>query len=74
MPSGEDAKRKKKNKSIRKKMRSESNKVSNRVAAIIAQKKRRLSGKRRMCQEYKLNYSKELIFPCNCGSVEARMQ
>lgn len=50
MPSGEDAIRKKKNKSIRKKLRSESNKVSNRVAAIIAQKKRRQSGKRRMCQ------------------------
>nr|XP_043631566.1 uncharacterized protein LOC122603019 [Erigeron canadensis]XP_043631567.1 uncharacterized protein LOC122603019 [Erigeron canadensis] len=50
MPSGEDAIRKKKNKLIRKKLRSESNKVSNRIAAIIAQKKRRQSGKRRMCQ------------------------
>jgi hypothetical protein len=39
MPSGEDAIRKKKNKSIRKKLRSESNKVSNLVAAIIAQRK-----------------------------------
>ncbi|XP_023773090.1 uncharacterized protein LOC111921745 [Lactuca sativa] len=50
MPTGEDYKIKKKNKSIRKKLRSESSKVSNRIAAIIAQKKRRQSGKRRMCQ------------------------
>ncbi|KAI3721825.1 hypothetical protein L2E82_32844 [Cichorium intybus] len=50
MPKGEDYMIKKKNKSIRKKLRSESSKVSNRIAAIIAQKKRRQSGKRRMCQ------------------------
>lgn len=50
MPKGEDAIIRKKNKSNRKKLRSESAKVSNRVAAIIAQKKRRQSGKRRMCQ------------------------
>lgn len=41
---------KEKNTTNRKKLRSESTKVSNRVAAIIAQKKRRQSGKRRMCQ------------------------
>ncbi|KAD2093505.1 hypothetical protein R6Q59_008751 [Mikania micrantha] len=50
MPKGEDAIIRKKNKSIRKKLRSDSAKVSNRIAAIIAQKKRRQSGKRRMCQ------------------------
>ncbi|KAL4576779.1 hypothetical protein LXL04_012878 [Taraxacum kok-saghyz] len=50
MPKGDDYMIKKKNKSTRKKLRSESSKVSNRVAAIIAQKKRRQSGKRRMCQ------------------------
>ncbi|KAF5770606.1 putative RNA helicase [Helianthus annuus] len=50
MPKGEDAIIRKKNKSLRKKMRSDSAKVSNRIAAIIAQKKRRQSGKRRMCQ------------------------
>ncbi|KAI3793511.1 hypothetical protein L1987_36130 [Smallanthus sonchifolius] len=50
MPKGEDAIIRKKNKSMRKKMRSDSAKVSNRIAAIIAQKKRRQSGKRRMCQ------------------------
>lgn len=50
MPTGEDYKIKKKNKSLRKKLRSESSTVSNRIAAIIAQKKRRQSGKRRMCQ------------------------
>lgn len=44
--------RKKKNKLIRKKQRAKNDSatVSNRVAAIIAAKKRRLSGKRRMCQ------------------------
>ncbi|KAI7753055.1 hypothetical protein M8C21_016810 [Ambrosia artemisiifolia] len=50
MPKGEDAIIRKKNKATRKKLRSESAKVSNRIAAIIAQKKRRQSGKRRMCQ------------------------
>ncbi|KAK1409669.1 hypothetical protein QVD17_36198 [Tagetes erecta] len=50
MPKGEDAIIRKKNKSNRKKMRSDSAQVSNRIAAIIAQKKRRQSGKRRMCQ------------------------
>ncbi|XP_076946797.1 uncharacterized protein LOC143618475 [Bidens hawaiensis] len=50
MPKGEDAIIRKKNKSNRKKMRSDSSTVSNRIAAIIAQKKRRQSGKRRMCQ------------------------
>ncbi|KAJ0771261.1 putative RNA helicase [Helianthus annuus] len=50
MPKGEDAIIRKKNKSLRKKLRSDSAKVSNRIAAIIAQKKRRQSGKRRMCQ------------------------
>ncbi|CAK9159617.1 unnamed protein product [Ilex paraguariensis] len=48
MAKGDDAIRKKKNKKNRKK--DASSKVSNRVAAIIASKKRRLSGKRRMCQ------------------------
>ncbi|KAK4279570.1 hypothetical protein QN277_011329 [Acacia crassicarpa] len=52
MAKGEDAVRRKKNKEIRKKLRkkSDSSSVSARVAAIIAAKKRRLSGKRRMCQ------------------------
>ncbi|KAI3809244.1 hypothetical protein L1987_25214 [Smallanthus sonchifolius] len=50
MAKGEDAIIRKKNKSIRKKLRSDSAKISNRIAAIIAQKKRRQSGKRRMCQ------------------------
>ncbi|KAK9061319.1 hypothetical protein SSX86_018499 [Deinandra increscens subsp. villosa] len=50
MAKGDDAKIKKKNKALRKKLRSDSAKVSSRVAAIIAQKKRRQSGKRRMCQ------------------------
>ncbi|XP_028780424.1 probable ATP-dependent RNA helicase ddx5 [Neltuma alba] len=52
MAKGEDAVRRKKNKSIRKKLRkqNDSSSVSAKVAAIIAAKKRRLSGKRRMCQ------------------------
>lgn len=50
MARGEEFIIRKKNKSIRKKLRSDSAKVSNRIAAIIAQKKRRQSGKRRMCQ------------------------
>ncbi|KAK1421206.1 hypothetical protein QVD17_23376 [Tagetes erecta] len=50
MPKGEDEIIRNKNKSIRKKLRSDSAKVSNRIAAIIAQKKRRQSGNRRTCQ------------------------
>ncbi|CAK7325322.1 unnamed protein product [Dovyalis caffra] len=50
MAKGDDAVAKKKNKVRRKKMRREGASVSARVASIIAAKKRRLSGKRRMCQ------------------------
>ncbi|KAK1310416.1 hypothetical protein QJS10_CPA08g00541 [Acorus calamus] len=49
MAKGDDALRRKKNKSLRKKA-SRSSTVSTRVAAIIASKKRRKSGLRRMCQ------------------------
>lgn len=50
MAKGEDALRRKKNKIIRKRMRSDKSNVSARVAAIIASKQRRKSGKRRMCE------------------------
>lgn len=50
MAKGDDAVAKKKNKERRKKMQKEGSSVSARVASIIAAKKRRLSGKRRMCQ------------------------
>lgn len=45
-----DAVTKEKNKARRKKMQKEDSNVSARLASIIATKKRRLSGKRRMCQ------------------------
>ncbi|KAK1299934.1 hypothetical protein QJS10_CPB13g01701 [Acorus calamus] len=50
MAKGDDALRRKKNKSLRKKA-SRTSTVSTRVAAIIASKKRRKSGLRRMCQD-----------------------
>ncbi|WCJ19188.1 P-loop containing nucleoside triphosphate hydrolases superfamily protein [Euphorbia peplus] len=50
MAKGEDVLRRKKNKEIRKKMNREPSSVTSRIAAIIASKKRRQSGKRRMCQ------------------------
>ncbi|KAJ6432976.1 hypothetical protein OIU84_020082 [Salix udensis] len=50
MAKGDDALAKKKNKERRKKMRKEGSSVSARVASIIAAKKRRLSGRRSMCQ------------------------
>ncbi|XP_058182578.1 DEAD-box ATP-dependent RNA helicase 5 [Rhododendron vialii] len=51
MAKGDDALRRKKNKLNRKKQRADvSATVSNRIAAIIAAKKRRLTGKRRNCQ------------------------
>lgn len=53
MAKGDDIERRKKNKSIRKKQNSKretSSSVSARVASIIASKKRRKTGTRRMCQ------------------------
>ncbi|KAK9674308.1 hypothetical protein RND81_12G225000 [Saponaria officinalis] len=51
MVKGDDVKAKKKNKKLRKKLnRDPSTAVSTRVAAIIAAKKRRHTGKRRQCQ------------------------
>ncbi|EEF31501.1 dead box ATP-dependent RNA helicase, putative [Ricinus communis] len=51
MAKGDDTVTKKRNKAKRKKLnRENSSNVSARVASIIAAKKRRLSGKRRMCQ------------------------
>ncbi|KAK9282983.1 hypothetical protein L1049_011210 [Liquidambar formosana] len=50
MAKGDDARLRKKNKANRKKLNKESSTVSARVAAIIAAKKRRMSGKRRMCE------------------------
>ncbi|XP_065871843.1 pre-mRNA-processing ATP-dependent RNA helicase prp5 [Euphorbia lathyris] len=50
MAKGEDVLRRKKNKENRKKLNRETSNVSARVASIIASKKRRQSGKRRMCQ------------------------
>ncbi|XP_061360459.1 uncharacterized protein LOC133304435 [Gastrolobium bilobum] len=52
MAKGDDAVRRKKNKAICKKLRSknDSSSVSAKVAALIAAKKRRKAGKRRMCQ------------------------
>ncbi|KAJ4971095.1 hypothetical protein NE237_004194 [Protea cynaroides] len=50
MGKGDDAIRKKKNKAIRKRMQNDPSSVSARVAAIIAAKQRRKSGKRRMCE------------------------
>ncbi|KAJ6311422.1 hypothetical protein OIU77_013231 [Salix suchowensis] len=50
MAKGDDALAKKKNKDRRKKMRKEGSSVSARVASIIAAKKRRISGRRSMCQ------------------------
>lgn len=81
MPKGDDAIRRKKNKANRKKLQSnDSVKVSNRIAAIIAAKKRRKSGKRSMCQgmcfslptpENPFN-DKELNV--DCGRKEERME
>ncbi|XP_043707292.1 DEAD-box ATP-dependent RNA helicase 20 isoform X2 [Telopea speciosissima] len=50
MGKGDDALRRKKNKVIRKRMQKDPSSVSSRVAAIIAAKQRRKSGKRRMCE------------------------
>ncbi|KAA8539203.1 hypothetical protein F0562_025895 [Nyssa sinensis] len=50
MAKGDDAIRKKKNKANRKKMQKDTSNVSIRVASIIAAKKRRKSGTRRICQ------------------------
>lgn len=50
MAKGVDAVTRKKNKARRKKLEKENSSVSARVASIIAAKKRRQSGKRRMCQ------------------------
>lgn len=49
MAKGDDAIRKKRNKALNKKVQKESS-VSTRVAAVIAAKKRRQTGKRRQCQ------------------------
>ncbi|KAJ4751581.1 ATP-dependent RNA helicase [Rhynchospora pubera] len=50
MAKGDDAIRRKKNKSNRKRMRSSESAVSARVSAIIASKRRRKAGKRRVCE------------------------
>ncbi|XP_021731468.1 uncharacterized protein LOC110698363 [Chenopodium quinoa] len=50
MAKGDDARIKKKNKANRKKLAKDPSAVSSRVAALIAAKKRRQSGKRRNCQ------------------------
>ncbi|XP_050212218.1 ATP-dependent RNA helicase DBP3 [Mercurialis annua] len=50
MAKGDDVRAKKKMKAQRKKLNASSSSVSARVASIIAAKKRRLSGKRSMCQ------------------------
>ncbi|GJM88011.1 hypothetical protein PR202_ga04026 [Eleusine coracana subsp. coracana] len=50
MAKGDDALARKRNKVRRKRLRSSENAVSSRVAAIIASKKRRKSGKRRGCE------------------------
>lgn len=50
MAKGDDVKMRKKNKANRKKLQKDSSSVSARVAAFIAAKKRRQSGKRRQCQ------------------------
>ena len=47
MPKGDDALARKRGKVRRKRMRSSENAVSTRVAAIIASKRRRKTGKRR---------------------------
>ncbi|KAG8093592.1 hypothetical protein GUJ93_ZPchr0012g20387 [Zizania palustris] len=50
MAKGDDALARKRNKVRRKRLRSGENAVSARVAAVIASKRRRKSGKRRMCE------------------------
>ncbi|KAF2286598.1 hypothetical protein GH714_022026 [Hevea brasiliensis] len=50
MAKGDDAVMRKKNKAKRKKLNGENSNLSSRVASIIAAKKRRQSGKRRICQ------------------------
>ncbi|KAJ3703740.1 hypothetical protein LUZ61_007445 [Rhynchospora tenuis] len=50
MAKGDDAIRRKKNKHNRKRMRSSESAVSARVSAIIASKRRRKAGKRRICE------------------------
>ncbi|KAK6228365.1 hypothetical protein SCA6_000705 [Theobroma cacao] len=52
MAKGDDTVRKKKNKALRKKLnrKTDSSNVSARIASIIASKKRRKAGKRRICQ------------------------
>ncbi|XP_072981082.1 DEAD-box ATP-dependent RNA helicase 14 [Typha angustifolia] len=50
MAKGDDAVRKKRNKTNRKRMRNSESAVSARVASIIAAKRRRKDGKRRMCE------------------------
>lgn len=50
MAKGDDALRRKKNKVIRKRLRNSESSVTARVAAIIASKRRRKAGKRRICE------------------------
>ncbi|KAJ3671348.1 hypothetical protein LUZ60_007427 [Juncus effusus] len=50
MAKGDDIIRKKKNDKLRKRLRRSENAVSDRVAAIIASKRRRKNGKRRICE------------------------
>lgn len=50
MAKGDDAVRKKRNKINRKRMRNSESAVSARVASIIAAKRRRKAGKRRICE------------------------
>lgn len=50
MAKGDDAVRRKKNKISRKRMRSSESSVSARIASIIASKRRRKAGKRRICE------------------------
>lgn len=55
MAKGDDAIKRKKNKVNRKKIQKDSSKVSARIAALIAAKKRRKSGKRRICEVFLTN-------------------
>lgn len=59
MGKSDDSIQRRKNKKSRKK---QDDKLSNRIAGIIAAKKRRLSGKRRMCEVSFTSYELSLFF------------
>lgn len=57
MAKGDDAVNRRRNKTLRKRMRGSESAVSARVASVISAKRRRKAGKRRICEVVLLNSS-----------------